>query len=105
MVSIKIVPRCKQCAVSNGAEHIEPQERASLSGDRASAAHIMNHIQGQDFFEESQGFLNGPRLALCTCKCPKNFSLSFFSIENITRVFLKSTLFKLVGKITRKILD
>ena len=44
------------------AEHIKRQEQASLSGVKeAHGTHIMNQIQEQEFFEESEGFMYGPR--------------------------------------------
>ena len=102
----KIGPQCKQYADSYDARHTKRQERASLSGAKeARAARMMNQIQEQDFFKESEGFLYGPRIADQLYAAASIQKLILFIIENFKCVFLKSTFFKLVGKITRKILN
>ena len=62
----KIWPQCKQYYTTDSydAEDMKRPERASLSGtEEARAAHIMNQIQEQEFFEESEGLLYDPRIA------------------------------------------
>ena len=61
VLEIKIEPQCKQYADSYDAKGIK---QASLRrAKEAHAARIMNQIQEQEFFEESEGFLYGPRIA------------------------------------------
>ena len=95
---MKIRPQCKQYADSYYAEHKAPG--ASLSGAKeARAARIMNQIQDQEFFKESEGFLYGPRITLRSCEYPK---INTFSLSKTLNAFLSNQLLKLVGKIARK---
>ena len=64
VLEIKMGPQCKQYADSYDTEHIRRQERASLNGAKeVRVARIINQIQEQEFYEESEGFLYGPRIA------------------------------------------
>ena len=62
-LKIKIGPQCKQYADSYDAELIKYQERASLNDAKEPrVVRIINQIQVQEFFEESERFLYGPRI-------------------------------------------
>ena len=64
VLEIKIGPQCKQYADSYDTERIKCQEQVSLSKIKeARTARRMNQIREQEFREEFEGFLNGPRIA------------------------------------------
>ena len=90
-------------AHSYDAEQIKGRQRASLSGAKeARAARVLNETWKRKCLEESEGFLYGPRIADWLYAAVSIQKLILFIIENFKRVFLKSTFFKLVEKITQK---